>query len=110
MWSRLAAMMMPSRAGVSPVSIQLATCRQEICPCRRNPRERTVMRTPLGSKSRSSDAPASGRPFRRQPLLPWAGVFPEVRKLVSSWPDMWCRAIARSLFVAGVCGGSGSSS
>ena len=46
MWSRLAAMMMPSRAGVSPVSIQLATCRQEICPCRWNPRERTVMRTP----------------------------------------------------------------
>ena len=34
------------------------------------------MRTPLGSKSRSSDAPASGRPSRRQPLLPWAGCFP----------------------------------
>ena len=85
MWSWLAAMMMPSRAGVSPVSIQLATCRQEICPCRWNRPERTVMRTPLGAKSRSSDAPASGRPSRRQLLLPcWADVFPVVRKLVSS--------------------------
>ena len=59
-----------------------------------NPRERTVIRTPLGSKSRSSDAPASGRPSRRHPLLPWRGVSPMVRNLVKSWPDIWCRCSA----------------
>ena len=106
----LAPMMMPSRAGVSPVSIQLATWRQEICPCRRNRRELTVMRTPAWSKFSIWAAPASGRPLRRSVRLPWpSGVFPRVRKLVSSWSDMECRAMARSLLVAGVCGGSGSS-
>ena len=82
MWRPLAAVMMPSRAGVSPVSIQLATCRQEICPCRWNRRERTVMRTPARSKFSSWCAPASGRPLARLVRLPCpSGVFPWVRKL-----------------------------
>ena len=99
--SRSAMTTSPSRAGVTPLSIQLAACGQVTSPCRVNPGPLTVISMPRASQT--ADEPAPGRCESRSPS---AGGVPAWLSH-SAKPGRRRSSVARSLLVSGDAPGSG---
>ena len=92
----------PSRAGVTPLSIQLAACGQVTSPCRVKSGPLTVISIPRAPQT--ADEPAPGRCASRSPA---AGGVP-IRLSHRAKPGRRRSSAARSLFAGGDAASSGT--